>query len=185
MHRPPEYHNTPGKLNKMVDFCSHSELQAQRHPQPRAQHPLSVVTTITPCKLHGCGASKRAMFSGKCGIECIGRTEVSSVRFWLSYTPFNSLTSQLHSIRFPFLYPFSISLFFLFISHYSRARKMAYTDKKQVIEYLSKKGYSRTEAMLRAEAATQDHEGRPIASRAEDAGGAKYARGFGMASSPM
>ena len=56
---------------------------------------------------------------------------------------------------------------------------MDYTKKRQVIEYLSKKGYSRTEAMLRTEAAIQDHEGRPLASRAEDAGGAKYGRGFG------
>lgn len=37
-----------------------------------------------------------------------------------------------------------------------------------VIEYLNKKGYSRTEAMLRVESAHIDAEGRPILSRVED-----------------
>ena len=37
-----------------------------------------------------------------------------------------------------------------------------------VIEYLSKKGYSRTEAMLRVESAHIDADGRPIISRVED-----------------
>ena len=49
----------------------------------------------------------------------------------------------------------------------------------QVIEYLSKKGYSKTEAMLRTESASQDAEGRPIHSRLEDSGGARYGRAFG------
>jgi transcription initiation factor TFIID subunit 5 len=49
----------------------------------------------------------------------------------------------------------------------------------QVIEYLSKKGYTRTEAMLRTESANQDAEGRPIAKRLEDSGGAKYGRALG------
>lgn len=48
---------------------------------------------------------------------------------------------------------------------------------RQVIEYLSKKGYSRTEAMLRMESANQEASGTPA--RAEDIGGAKYARAFG------
>ena len=52
----------------------------------------------------------------------------------------------------------------------------------QVIEYLSKKGYNRTEAMLRSESANQDAEGRPIIPRAEDAGGAKYGKGLGKPS---
>ncbi|OCK81498.1 transcription initiation factor TFIID, subunit TAF5 [Lepidopterella palustris CBS 459.81] len=43
-----------------------------------------------------------------------------------------------------------------------------------VLEYLSKKGYNRTEAMLRKESAHQDAEGRPIITRAEESGGAKY-----------
>ena len=50
----------------------------------------------------------------------------------------------------------------------------------KVLEYLSKKGYSRTEAMLRRESAHQDAEGRPIIVRAEDAGGAKYERAFSV-----
>ena len=49
----------------------------------------------------------------------------------------------------------------------------------QVLEYLGKKGYNRTEAMLRKESAHQDAEGRPITTRAEESGGAKYARAFG------
>lgn len=49
-----------------------------------------------------------------------------------------------------------------------------------MLEYLSKKGYSRTEAMLRRESAHQDAEGRPIIVRAEDAGGAKYERAFSV-----
>lgn len=49
----------------------------------------------------------------------------------------------------------------------------------QVIEYLSKKGYSRTEAMLRVESAAQDAEGRPPP-RVEDTGGLKYGKAFGQ-----
>ncbi len=49
----------------------------------------------------------------------------------------------------------------------------------KVIEYLSKKGYSRTEAMLRMESANQDAEGRQLHSRAEESSGAKYGRAFG------
>lgn len=37
-----------------------------------------------------------------------------------------------------------------------------------VIEYLSKKGYQKTEAMLRMESAHTDAEGRPIITRIED-----------------
>ena len=48
----------------------------------------------------------------------------------------------------------------------------------QVIEYLNKKGYSKTEAMLRMESANQDADGRSIASRAGDPTGAKYGRAF-------
>ena len=49
----------------------------------------------------------------------------------------------------------------------------------QVIEYLSKKGYTKTESMLRQESANQDVEGRPINTRAEETGGAKFGRAFG------
>ncbi len=48
----------------------------------------------------------------------------------------------------------------------------------EVIEYLNKKGYSKTEAMLRMESANQDADGRSIASRAGDPTGAKYGRAF-------
>lgn len=49
----------------------------------------------------------------------------------------------------------------------------------QVIEYLSKKGYSKTESMLRQESANQDVEGRPINTKVEETGGAKYGKAFG------
>lgn len=51
--------------------------------------------------------------------------------------------------------------------------------RDKVIEYLSKKGYNRTEAMLRVESASQDAEGRPMHSRVEESGGLKYGRAFG------
>ena len=49
----------------------------------------------------------------------------------------------------------------------------------QVIEYLSKKGYSKTESMLRQESANQDVEGRPFNIKTEETGGAKYGKAFG------
>jgi transcription initiation factor TFIID subunit 5 len=51
---------------------------------------------------------------------------------------------------------------------------------RQVLEYLSKKGYSRTEAMLRRESANVDSDGRPVPSRAEDTGGRKYFTSFDL-----
>lgn len=56
--------------------------------------------------------------------------------------------------------------------------------RHQVIEYLSKKGYNRTEAMLRVESASQDAEGRPIQSRVEESGGLKYGKAFGEKERP-
>ncbi len=53
-------------------------------------------------------------------------------------------------------------------------------DTPKVLEYLSKKGYNRTEATLRMESAHQDGDGRPIVSRVEESGGAKYGKAFGM-----
>ncbi|KAG9712332.1 transcription initiation factor TFIID, subunit TAF5, partial [Aureobasidium melanogenum] len=47
-----------------------------------------------------------------------------------------------------------------------------------VLEYLAKKGYNRTEAMLRRESAHADAEGRPIIRRAEDAGGEMYEKAY-------
>ena len=49
----------------------------------------------------------------------------------------------------------------------------------QVIDYLAKKGYSRTEAMLRMESANQEIDGRPLPHLGEDAR-PKYRLGFGM-----
>ncbi|KAL8705769.1 MAG: hypothetical protein Q9201_001115 [Fulgogasparrea decipioides] len=49
-----------------------------------------------------------------------------------------------------------------------------------VLEYLSKKGYNRTEAMLRMEAANQDVDGRPIQTRVEESGGLKYGKAFDL-----
>ncbi|KAL8873126.1 MAG: hypothetical protein Q9174_001356 [Haloplaca sp. 1 TL-2023] len=47
-----------------------------------------------------------------------------------------------------------------------------------VLEYLSKKGYNKTEAMLRMESANVDVDGKPIHARLEDSGGAKYGKAF-------
>lgn len=52
----------------------------------------------------------------------------------------------------------------------------------QVIEYLMKKGYSRTEAMLRTESSNVDREGKPIRDRAEDFGGEKFNKAFQLLS---
>lgn len=49
----------------------------------------------------------------------------------------------------------------------------------KVIEYLSKKGYTRTEAMLRAESAQQDVEGKPLAAKTEENNALKYGRALG------
>ncbi|KAI9823920.1 MAG: Transcription initiation factor TFIID subunit 5 [Thelocarpon impressellum] len=51
---------------------------------------------------------------------------------------------------------------------------------KQVIEYLSKKGYSRTEAMLRMESSNVDKDGRPLYSKSDDKGANKYGMAFDM-----
>ncbi|CAK4034226.1 Transcription initiation factor TFIID subunit 5 [Lecanosticta acicola] len=47
-----------------------------------------------------------------------------------------------------------------------------------VLEYLSKKGYSRTEAMLRKESAHTDQNGNPIATTIDELGGKKYLKAF-------
>jgi len=48
----------------------------------------------------------------------------------------------------------------------------------QVIDYLAKKGYTRTEAMLRMESANQEIDGRQLPQLGEDAR-PKYRQGFG------
>lgn len=47
----------------------------------------------------------------------------------------------------------------------------------QVLEYLSKKGYVRTEAMLRKESEPQTN-GQPLTAQSTEAGGAKYTKAF-------
>ncbi|KAF2096839.1 WD40 repeat-like protein, partial [Rhizodiscina lignyota] len=47
-----------------------------------------------------------------------------------------------------------------------------------VLEYLSKKGYNKTEATLRKESAIHDQNGRPLVRRVEDQGGQKYSTAF-------
>ena len=58
------------------------------------------------------------------------------------------------------------------------ATKLHANRDGQVIEYLLKKGYNRTEQMLRLESSNLDREGKPIQERVEDLGTAKYSRGF-------
>jgi len=55
----------------------------------------------------------------------------------------------------------------------------------KVIDYLSKKGYSKTESMLRIESANQDYQGRPINAKGQETGGVKYLRAFGEYVSEM
>ena len=52
----------------------------------------------------------------------------------------------------------------------------------QVIEYLVKKGYNRTEQMLRQESSHLDKEGKPIHDRAEDFGTMKYSKAYRLLS---
>jgi hypothetical protein len=54
--------------------------------------------------------------------------------------------------------------------------------RKQVIEYLNKKGYTRTEAILREESAHVDKDGRPIPQN-ENQGMEKYRKAFDLLSS--
>ena len=63
----------------------------------------------------------------------------------------------------------------------ARSRVLISQDNniKQVIEYLSKKGYNKTEAMLRTESAAHDADGRPIVTRAEDGGGKQWLKAMG------
>ena len=49
----------------------------------------------------------------------------------------------------------------------------------KVIEYLSKKGYTKTEATLRAESAAQEADGRPLSTNADELGGVRYRQGVG------
>jgi transcription initiation factor TFIID subunit 5 len=56
------------------------------------------------------------------------------------------------------------------------------TITPKVIEYLVKKGYNRTEQMLRLESSKLDREGRPIQERAEDGGTEKYATAYKLLS---
>lgn len=71
------------------------------------------------------------------------------------------------------------------MSNPSTASYKALADRvqSQVIEYLIKKGYNRTEQMLRHESANLDKDGKPVQERAEDLGTAKYAKGFRLLSS--
>lgn len=54
------------------------------------------------------------------------------------------------------------------------------TNVFQVIDYLAKKGYSRTEAMLRIESAHQEIDGRPPMPPLGEDARPKYRMGFGM-----
>ena len=49
----------------------------------------------------------------------------------------------------------------------------------QVLEYLNKKGYSKTEATLRREVADRDNNG-PIARKVQDKGWEKYVESYGL-----
>lgn len=85
--------------------------------------------------------------------------------------------SSLHEFKaFSHVVPyFDVSSVYL-----ARRRQKSSADfVPQVIEYLSKKGYSKTESMLRQESANQDVDGRAINTKAEETGGDKYGKAFG------
>jgi transcription initiation factor TFIID subunit 5 len=56
------------------------------------------------------------------------------------------------------------------------------TIRRQVIEYLIKKGYNRTEQTLRQESANLDRDGKPIHDRVEEEGNVKYSKAFTLLS---
>ena len=64
-------------------------------------------------------------------------------------------------------------------------KKQNLISQLQVIEYLSKKGYNRTEAMLRTESARHDADGRPVTRRAEDDPARQYQTGMGKSFSKL
>ncbi|KAF4619018.1 hypothetical protein G7Y89_g14829 [Cudoniella acicularis] len=64
----------------------------------------------------------------------------------------------------------------------SELMKIPANQRRQVIEYLVKKGYNRTEQMLRQESSHLDKEGKPINDRVEDLGTTKYSKAFQLLS---
>jgi transcription initiation factor TFIID subunit 5 len=64
-----------------------------------------------------------------------------------------------------------------------RMRPFAKGYDQQVIEYLMKKGYTRTEQVLRQESTHVDKDGRPMIDRVEDYGNEKYLKAFELLSS--
>ena len=62
---------------------------------------------------------------------------------------------------------------------------MAFANVCQVIDYLAKKGYSRTEAMLRIESAHQEIDGRPPMPPLGEDARPKYKMGFGKPHSDL
>lgn len=63
-----------------------------------------------------------------------------------------------------------------------KSKPSADVHPSQVIEYLMKKGYLRTEQVLRQESAQVDKDGRPVFGR-DEYGNEKYIRGFELLSS--
>lgn len=51
-------------------------------------------------------------------------------------------------------------------------------NQNQVIEYLVKKGYTKTEQTLRMEASNLDKDGRPVQSNPDEEGFGKYSKAF-------
>ena len=76
--------------------------------------------------------------------------------------------------------PSSYGVSFSFSTACLSHRLMGCSDQLlQVIEYLAKRGYNRTEAMLRTESAFADQDGHVVPQRAEHAGGRKYRLAMG------
>lgn len=76
------------------------------------------------------------------------------------------------------IYPLVIPIMPHSLSSSGNSNAVANAVRKQVIEYLLKKGYNRTEQTLRQESANLDRDGKPIHDRVEDEGTIKYQKAY-------
>ena len=100
---------------------------------------------------------------------CAPLLDMSTYRFShrATYTPPHSPAYHYHSHYPPRSY------------NASRTPQEPPVNGTQVLEYLNKKGYSKTEATLRREVADRDNNG-PIARKVQDKGWEKYVESYGL-----
>jgi hypothetical protein len=98
--------------------------------------------------------------------------------YWLTHSDNTKVARLLHWVAFLLIW---IGHFCLF-RHSTLSNLKMLTISPKVLEYLLKKGYTRTEMVLRQESANVDIQGRPIFDRAEDFGNEKYNKAFALLS---